>query len=91
MLAPAFLPAGMLKLVLNRGGRDELRIALHCFKDQLTGAIHRSAAEAAFAANARACSMQAVLVGGVNQGNAKTAVATAAAGANKWDAHAGPD
>lgn len=33
----------MLKLVLSRGGRDELRIALHCFKDQLTYAINRSA------------------------------------------------
>lgn len=49
---PLFLPrriccftrAGMLKLVLSRGGRDELRIALHCFKDQLTAAINRSAA-----------------------------------------------
>lgn len=48
---PLFLPlppiccsmrAGMLKLVLSRGGRDELRIALHCFKDQLTAAINRS-------------------------------------------------
>lgn len=32
---------GMLKLVLSRGGRDELRIALHCFKDQLMAAISR--------------------------------------------------
>jgi len=33
----------MLRLVLSRGGRDELRIALHCFKDQLTSAVNRSA------------------------------------------------
>jgi hypothetical protein len=35
------LLAGMLKLVLSKGGREELRIALHCFKDQLTAAINR--------------------------------------------------
>jgi hypothetical protein len=32
---------GMLKLVLSKGGRDELRIALHCFKDQLQAATNR--------------------------------------------------
>lgn len=35
------LHPGMLKLVLSRGGRDELRIALHCFKDQLVAATCR--------------------------------------------------
>lgn len=35
------LLAGMLKLVLSKGGREELRIALHCFKDQLTAAVNR--------------------------------------------------
>eukprot|EP00878_Enallax_costatus_P036710 GHUV01041252.1.p1 GENE.GHUV01041252.1~~GHUV01041252.1.p1 ORF type:complete len:190 (+),score=47.46 GHUV01041252.1:318-887(+) len=30
---------GMLKLVLSKGGREELRIALHCFKDQLNAAM----------------------------------------------------
>lgn len=28
-------PTGMLRLVLTKGGREELRLALHCFKDQL--------------------------------------------------------
>eukprot|EP00775_Hariotina_reticulata_P007741 gene7741-7940_t len=31
---------GMLNLVLSKGGRDELRIALHCFKDQLQAATN---------------------------------------------------
>ncbi|KAF8056855.1 hypothetical protein HT031_006199 [Scenedesmus sp. PABB004] len=31
---------GMLKLVLSKGGREELRIALHCFKDQIAAALH---------------------------------------------------
>jgi hypothetical protein len=35
--------AGMLKLVLSKGGKEELRIALHCFKDQLTAATNRCA------------------------------------------------
>jgi hypothetical protein len=37
--------AGMLKLVLSKGGKEELRIALHCFKDQLTAAAHRCAGD----------------------------------------------
>ncbi|WIA21032.1 hypothetical protein OEZ85_005360 [Tetradesmus obliquus] len=35
---------GMLKLVLSKGGREELRIALHCFKDQLTAAVNSAPA-----------------------------------------------
>ncbi|KAF6263301.1 hypothetical protein COO60DRAFT_489188 [Scenedesmus sp. NREL 46B-D3] len=35
---------GMLKLVLSKGGRDELRIALHCFKAQLTAATNSTPA-----------------------------------------------
>jgi hypothetical protein len=37
--------AGMLKLVLSKGGKEELRIALHCFKDQLTAATNRYAGD----------------------------------------------